>query len=143
MGLHDADAIDKIYLRIEALKKYVAIISKFKVITLEELERDDIKRGAVERYIQLAIESCIDIAELIISDQRLPTPETAKRAIEILGEQGILDQKFAKSFSKAAGFRNILIHEYVMIDYKQLLANLKNNLTDFERFIKEILEFIG
>ena len=133
------DNIDKIYLRIEALRQYVAVLEDLKNISYEDLKSDAVKRGAVERYLQLAIEACIDIAELIISDQRLVSPTTYKEAIYVLGKEKILDEEFAKKFSEAAGFRNILIHDYVKIDYKRLHSYLQNNLSDFHRFIKEIL----
>lgn len=133
---------DKIYGRIESLKQYISILEGLQNITLAEVEKDPIKRGAIERYLQLAIEVCIDIAEMIISDQRLQTPQTAAEAIEILGEKGILDKDFAQNFSKAVGFRNILIHDYVKIDYGIVLKNLKSNLSDFHRFIKEVLMFL-
>lgn len=136
------DGTNKIYSKLESLKSYIAILNSVKNVSLDEIEKDDIKRGAVERYLQLAIESCIDIAELIISDQRLPAPSTSKETIEILGKEKIIDGEFAERFSKAASFRNILIHDYLKIDYKELLRNLKENLKDFDRFIKEILNFL-
>jgi uncharacterized protein YutE (UPF0331/DUF86 family) len=136
------NAIDKIYARMENLREYVSILEGLQDTSLSEFEKDPIKKGALERYLQLAIEACIDIAEILISDQRLRTPQTAREAIEILGEKGILDKSFAREFSKAVGFRNILIHDYVKIDYEIVLKNLKNNRSDFHRFIKEILEFL-
>lgn len=136
------DGINKIYSKIESLKSYILILNKIKDITLDEIEKDPIKRGAIERYLQLAIESCIDIAELIISDQRLPAPLTSKETIEILGKEKIIDEEFSKRFSKAASFRNILIHDYLKINYKELLRNLKENLKDFDSFIKEIVKFL-
>lgn len=138
----EANTIEKIYSRIENLKSYVKILEGLQNITLEELDKEPIKKGALERYLQLSIEACVDIAEMIISDQRLSTPQTATEAVEILGQEGILDSDFAKEFSKAVGFRNILIHDYVRIDYQLVLENLKNNLSDFHRFIKEILQFL-
>lgn len=136
------NAVDKIYARIESLKEYVSILADLQNVSLSELEKDPIKKGALERYLQLAIEACVDIAEILISDQRLRTPQTAREAIEILGERGILDESFTKEFSKAVGFRNILIHDYIKIDYKMVLKNLKNNLSDFHKFIKAILDFL-
>lgn len=136
------NAVDKIYARIENLKDYISILESLQNVNLSELQNDPIKKGALERYLQLAIEACVDIAEILISDQRLRTPQTAREAIEILGERGILDEGFSGKFSKAVGFRNILIHDYVKIDYEIVLKNLKNNLSDFHRFIKEILEFL-
>ncbi len=109
------DNIDKIHARLEKLKEYVSILETLQSTSEEELKTDVIKKGAIERYLQLAIEACIDIAELIISNRRFKTPETARDAIEILGEEGIISKEFADRFSKAVGFRNILIHDYLEI----------------------------
>lgn len=136
------DNIDKIYLRFEALREYLSVLEDLKSITALEMESDLVKRGAIERYLQLAIEACIDIAELIISDQRFPTPATSREAILIVGRENILDKDFAEHFSEAVGFRNILIHDYVKIDYQKLHGYLQNNLSDFHRFIKEVLEYL-
>ena len=139
----EANVVDKIYARIEKLKEYIVVLEGLQNTTLSELEQDAVKKGAFERYLQLAIEACIDISELIISDQRLATPTTAREAIELLGKHGILDWQFAKHFAKAAGFRNILIHDYLELDYEQVLGNLKSNLSDFHRFIKSIIVFLA
>ena len=136
------NTIEKIHDRIENLRKYLVILEGLQNITLREVEDDPIRRGALERYLQLSIEACIDIGEMIISDQRLPTPQTSAEALEILGKEGILDKEFAGKFAKTAGFRNILIHDYLKLDYEVVLKNLRNNLSDFHRFIKEVLEFL-
>lgn len=136
------DNITKIYSRIEALKEYLEYLESIKDTSLEDLQSNIERRGAIERYLQLSIESCIDIAELIISDQRFATPESGRDAIIILGNEAVLDKNFAENFSQAAGFRNILIHDYVKIDYDLLHKYLQENLSDFHKFIEQILKFL-
>lgn len=51
------NTIDKIYARIEVLKQYLVILEGLQNTTLSELEKDPIKRGAIERYLQLSIDS--------------------------------------------------------------------------------------
>lgn len=135
------NTIDKINLRLEALKKYVNQLEKYKGIEVSRLKKDDDLQAIVERRLQLAIEACIDIAELIIVDQSLPTPGSNREAIEILGEEGVINKEFAQRFAKAAGFRNILIHDYLELDYEKIAVYLKENLSDFHRYIKEILDY--
>jgi uncharacterized protein YutE (UPF0331/DUF86 family) len=50
------------------MKKYVAYLKSLDSETLD-LEYDYEKRSAVERNFQLAIESAIDIGEIIISEE--------------------------------------------------------------------------
>jgi len=135
------DAIDKVNIRLEKLREYLQILKPLQGTTAEKLEKNIDKRAKVERYFQLAIEACLDIAELLISDRRLRTPQKASEAIEILGEAGIIDREFAKKFSGAAGFRNILVHGYLEIDYHKVAENL-NHLDDFEKFSQQVARYL-
>ena len=71
----------------------------------------------VECHIEVAAQACIDIANRIISVEQLGKLRDASGAIEILGEIGVLPREFAQSLAPIAGFRNILVHEYLEIDW--------------------------
>lgn len=138
---HGLDAIDKINLLLEALQEYVKILEVLRGVSGKQLKADLAKRAKAERFLQLAAETCINIAEVTISDQRLPMPETSKRALEILGEAKIIDQDFIKEFSKIAGLRNILVHDYLKIDYDRIAEMINNSLDDFTKFSQQIAKF--
>jgi len=72
------------------------------------LKKDITLRGAVKRYLEVSLESCLDIGEMIISkgENQKPTGEV----IEILEEIGVLPTDFADKFAPAASSRNILVH---------------------------------
>jgi len=131
-------AIEEVTVRLEKLKKYVSILKEYQTITAEELKKDFKVRAIVERYFQLATECCIDVAEIIISAKELRMPHDAREAIDILGEEGIIEDKFAYEFSRIVNFRNILVHDYLDIDYSIVVGNLQNNLGDFDIFTKQV-----
>lgn len=58
-----------------------------------------------------------------------------------LGEAKILDKDFAEEFSKIAGFRNILVHMYLDIDYGEVADKVNNKLGDFEKFSQQVAKF--
>ncbi|PIQ69990.1 DUF86 domain-containing protein [Candidatus Shapirobacteria bacterium CG03_land_8_20_14_0_80_40_19] len=136
------DAIDKVNIRLKTILKYVGFLEKYRGITAEVLEQNYEKRGAVERYFQLAIEAVIDIANLLNSEYRFRPAKDAKESILILGEKEVLPKEFAKEFSGVAGFRNILVHDYLDIDYKKVVDDLNNHLGDFEKFAKAVAKYL-
>lgn len=136
------DYIDKIDLRIEKLKEYINSLKKLKGVTARDLVEDEDKRFKAERLLQLSIETCIDIAELLIVEQRLPAPVDSGEAIKILGKEGIIDVKFSKEFAKAVGFRNILVHDYIDINYEEVADKINNRLSDFDLFAQEVAKFL-
>jgi uncharacterized protein YutE (UPF0331/DUF86 family) len=100
-------------------------------------------RSAVERNFQLAIESAIDIGEIIISEKGFERPEDYRSVFLILGRQGIIPMDFAEDFSIAAGFRNVLVHIYEEVDSSLLDVFLTERLDDFDKFAKYIVVYVN
>lgn len=123
------------------LKRHVKILEGYSKRTKKELESNITLRGAVERYMQVAIEIVIEIGEMIIAGECFRKPETYREVIEILGEQGVLEKGFAERFAPAAGFRNILIHRYGDIDIDELYSHLRNDIKDFDTFARQVADY--
>ena len=51
----------------------------------------------------------------------------------LMGELGVLPPDFARSLAPVAGFRNILVHEYLSVDWDYVYDHLRD-LDDLERF---------
>ena len=100
-------------------------------------------RSAVERNFQLAIESAIDIGEIIISEKGFERPEDYRSVFLILGKQGIIPMDFAEDFSVAAGFRNVLVHIYEEVDSSLLDVFLTEKLGDFDKFARHIATYVN
>lgn len=105
------------------------------------LEDEDIQDLA-DRRMQLAIESCIDIATHLAAGLDLPRQEYASDIFLTLGKNGVISIKLAEKFTSVVGLRNILVHEYADINYKLAYSNLDEKLRDLEQFAKEVLEFL-
>lgn len=134
--------IEKINEKLENLKKYLDFLKSNADIEKETLEDNYTLRSAIERNFQLAIESILDIGEIIISEENLKKPEEYRDIIETLGKNSILPTKFAKKFAPVAGFRNILVHRYNDIDVDELHEHLKKDLADFDIFIANVIGYI-
>ena len=89
-----------------------------------EFDQDPYLRDIVERNLEIAARCCIDISHRIISPSR---PARSPR----LG--GVVPAGFARHLAPLAGFRNILVHEYMRLDWDQVVRAL-HRLEDLERF---------
>lgn len=135
------DAIDKILQRLDYLRKYTNFLKNAQTINFEKYTNDFKEKSSIERNFQLAIECCLDIAELFISDLRLPQPSEHRNAILILGEHNIINETLSKKMADAVSFRNLLVHDYIEIDDKKSYENLKN-IKDFDEFINEVRKYL-
>ncbi len=121
-----------------AILKYLGILERYKKYSQEEIEHDVDLRGALERYLYLAIQATIDLAEAVISYKGLRKPTTMAEAFYILGEQGIIAPELSKALAKMVGLRNIMAHDYERIDYGIVLDVLHTKLSDIERFLDDV-----
>jgi uncharacterized protein YutE (UPF0331/DUF86 family) len=98
--------------------------------------------GNTERYLQLSIQSIVDISHLIIIDLELDRPEDNYEAVSILFENKVISEDSARKITKMIGLRNILVHEYGKIDRKKIYDILKKQLSDIEGFKKQVIKFL-
>jgi len=108
---------------------------------LDEFLQDAYLRDIVERNLEIAIQCCIDIANRLISLEQAPKPRDSYESILRLGELGVLPGAFARELAPMAGFRNILAHEYLAIDWDLVYEHLQR-LDDFYQFANDIREWL-
>ena len=132
---------DRINTRLKKLLEYVEILEKYNQISLDDLKDND-KRSVIERNLHLACEVVIDVANLLNSQLRLPPEESSKGSIISLGKASVLEEDFANRLSGLAPFRNVLVHDYLEIDYRVVVDVMNNKLNDFKLFAKNIAEFL-
>jgi Uncharacterized conserved protein len=93
----------------------------------------------VEREFQTAIEACIDIAQLLIAATDVKVPTTNAATVARLGDLDILSEETAEIMQGAAGFRNVLAHQYGHdIDDEQVYRHFQSDLDWFLMFLREI-----
>jgi uncharacterized protein YutE (UPF0331/DUF86 family) len=97
-------------------------------------------RAAVERWLQVSIEACLDIAYHIVSDEGWTPVDTGRAAFAALADHGVIDADLAKRLGRAAGLRNLLVHDYARIDLEALTRVLQNDLKDLHDFSHRISE---
>jgi len=114
--------------RLGLLSEYLARLDELKLDS--NLISDSIRYAAAERFLQLAIEACFDIGEHWIVDNELGTPDSYREIPQILFEKEKIDQNVAESWMTMAGFRNVLVHDYVKIDRARIVYFLNNNLQE-------------
>lgn len=81
-----------------------------------------------------AVQICVDIAAVVISDSPLPAPDTMGAAFDALAELAIIDDDLASRMKAAVGVRNLAVHGYQSIDWKIVHRLCRENLDDFRRF---------
>jgi uncharacterized protein YutE (UPF0331/DUF86 family) len=119
--------------RLDELSERLARLQALRDRTRTEFDQDPYLRDIVERNLEITAQCCIDISHRIIALENARKPVDYYDAILRMGELGVLPPDFARHLAPLAGFRNILIHEYLSVDWDHVYRHLQH-LEDLERF---------
>jgi uncharacterized protein YutE (UPF0331/DUF86 family) len=126
--------------RLTQLAGYIVDLIESQNMEQQEYLEDKKTQRYIERTLHLAIECCLDIGNHLIADQNWREPLNNKDVFTVLEENGVVSSVLLPNLSKMAQFRNILVHDYAKIEPDIIHGILKNNVADFQKFIKEINE---
>jgi len=127
--------------RLERLKECLLNLEPLKEKRIEDFLADANLRAIVERNLEVAAQCCIDISHRIISIEQAEKPKDYYGALIRMGEIGILPMEFAEKFAHIAGFRNILVHDYLEIEWRKVYNNLQG-LSDFYEFMRYVKNWL-
>ena len=142
---HEANAfVEKalITTKLSKLRQYQRFLEELQADTVEEFVSDFKLSGAVERYLQVAVECVIDVGNEIISSLQLQRPERYRDIPYILSEAKIIPKTFAETIASMIGFRNLLVHDYASINLNLVYEFQRTRLPDFEKFTKYIAKWL-
>lgn len=128
--------------RLKKLDEYQKSLLRFQDIELNEYRADDDIQTIVERKLQLAIQTCIDISNYIIARNRFRIPDEEENIFLVLAQEGIIEEDLAERMKGMVNFRNILVHEYLEIDNDIVHKQLTGNILDFDHFAKSIVKYL-
>ncbi len=137
--------VDKLIVqrKLSELETYLGQVREFTGTTLEDYRGDWKIQRIVERTLQMMIESCVDIANHIVSSRRMRSPTSYADTFQVLKENAVIDDSAFLSMEKMAKFRNIIVHQYEGVDAGIVLTILKSHLVDFERFRDAVLAYLA
>jgi uncharacterized protein YutE (UPF0331/DUF86 family) len=128
----------KIDKKISKLKYYLKLLKEYKPDCKKRFLSDPMYEGALLHYLYLVSDGCISLAEMIIKNKALNSPQSYYEAIDILGENEIIPKEFAYNFAKIASFRNFLAHDYEKIDYLVICEEVLDKLAEIELYLHYI-----
>jgi uncharacterized protein YutE (UPF0331/DUF86 family) len=108
---------------------------------IDAIEKDLDERWAVERGLQLCVQSVLDIATHLAASAGRDTPDYTT-AIDELGRLGILPAELAQKLRPLAGFRNALVHGYLSLDLRRVHAVLNVHLDDVRELARNVNAYI-
>ena len=122
--------------RLDVLLAYLERLERFSAVDRAEFIATPDTHHLAERYLHLAVEAALDIANHLIADAGYEAPETYRDAFAILARHGVLDDDLGSRLQGWAGFRNVLVHAYLDIDHGIAWDAITTHLGDLRSFAR-------
>lgn len=133
---------ERILARLDELDQYQRELRQVMPSSFEEYKNIEKKR-ACERLLQISIECVIDVCAFVVSGLSLGLPSEEDDLFERLEEAKIISSAMKETLKKMKGFRNLLVHEYGRVDDEIVYDMLRNRLSDFSDFKREIIRVLA
>lgn len=105
------------------------------------LADEDVLAGVKYRFV-VAIEACIDVGRHMVASEGLRAPRDYADVFTVLGESGFLSEEMAATLRDTARFRNLLVHEYAVVDDNRVIEILHTGVDDLQGFRQTLADAV-
>ncbi len=122
------------------LREAVTILHDLSKTKREEFTTDYHIYGLAERYLQIAIEACLQICGILVASLGLRRPEGYHELLSIVAAQQIIPNPLAYRLEVLTNLRDVLVHDPSKLNHDLLYDYIQQRIDDLEGFAKAIEE---
>lgn len=128
--------VDPLRLRtlLERLDGEIADLRRLAGLDADAVLTDRDRLKSVKYGFVVAIEICIDVGNHIIASEGYRAPRDYGDVFAVLAEHGHIDESEVPTYTAMAGFRNLLVHGYAVVDDARVIDILHSRVDDLSSF---------
>ena len=124
--------------KLKRLEENLRVLSSFKNdYSLEDVNSNKVDEWSLRYGLLESIQIIIDISCSFVSEKNLGLPKNYSESITLLINGKYLDKNLGNRLTKMVGLRNLLVHEYGIIDTEKLYEYL-DRLQDIRDFVSAL-----
>ncbi len=128
--------------RLRLLEKNLAALESLrKELTFEELSTNVQSEWALRYGLLESIQIVIDLACHLASKFNLGNPESYADCMRLLGQFEYISNDLSAKLTAMVGLRNILVHDYMVVDLRRLFDFLAN-IDDIREFARSVQQYV-
>ncbi len=120
--------------RLTKLEQLIADLRPLATMERSVFLADHRAQSLAERWLHLAAECSLDLANHLIADSGWTSPGSYRETFQILARRGVLTPELASEMEGWAGLRNVLVHLYLEVDHGILFDILSGDLGQLEAY---------
>ena len=124
--------------RMEAIEKQLSRIGVHAKKTKQDFLADTDAQDIVEYNLFQVVNHLIDVVQHVVVDEKMGFPDSAYDAVQILQEKGILSDTESGALKKMIGFKNIVGHDYIVLNKDVVFDIATNGQEDIRAILSTI-----
>jgi uncharacterized protein YutE (UPF0331/DUF86 family) len=124
------------------LAKYLDELVPLSVVSLDKYQADYVHRHAVERLIELIVETASDINRHILEASSAAPPTTYFSTFDEIGAAGVLLKALTIRLTSTTGLRNRLVDGYEKVEHLIVYRNLKPLTKDYRQYLVKLNDYL-
>lgn len=127
--------------KLESLRRCIVRLESRCPETVEALEADLDAQDILSLNLTRAVQLCVDIASHWIAEHHeLTSPITMGQSFEVLAERQVISRELADNLRKSVGFRNIVVHNYEVVNWQVVFTICRDHLDQFRQFAEVFMD---
>jgi uncharacterized protein YutE (UPF0331/DUF86 family) len=118
-------------------------VSRIRAVLPSDVEAflsDRTTREVVMLNLFVAIQDCMSLAAHWLADEGLEVPHTYAEMFRRLGERGVIPGDLSMRLAAASGLRNLVAHQYGMLDWRRVFTLASERLDDLLAFCTQLAD---
>ena len=128
---------------LKQMREAVTILHDLGKTKREEFTTDYHVYGLAERYLQIAIEACLQVCGILVASLGLRRPEGYHELLSIVAAQQLIPHPLAYRLEVLTDLRDALVHDPGTLNRDLLYDHIQHRLGDLEAFANAVEEKQG
>jgi uncharacterized protein YutE (UPF0331/DUF86 family) len=129
--------------RVAAVRDATARVRAVLPASAQAFAADRTAREVVVLNLLVAIQGCLDLAAHWLADAGWEVPASYAEVFAALARHEVITPELATRLAGAAGFRNLVTHQYGALDWRRVYALASRDMSDLNAFCGEIARRAG
>ena len=101
---------------------------------LAAFDGDRTVREVIALNLFVALQGCLDLASHWVADAGWDVPSTYRELFELLAAHAVIELELSRRLAAASGFRNLMAHQYGVLDWHRVYEIARDGTTDLDAF---------
>ena len=127
------------------LAKILEEVEFLKSIRMQDIEvflKDGKSLRSTAKAIETIAQSIIDISSHLVAQNHWGVTDTYRTTIALLAKNQVIPTDLSNNLQQVIAMRNILVHQYLDVDFQIVWESLDELVKDAPKFIRAIRSFL-